>query len=166
LKKSKFKISSWFAVLSVFIPLFAVAFTVVGGGANLSLFGKSGSSGRKEIWEYILENMYTNKDFLLFGKGKYLINYSNGIFENAHNAYMQIICNFGIVVFMVILVCLIAMSISAAKRVTDRYTFVAFAGILAILINNSFETHIADSIIGMTFMWIVLYWILISRGQK
>lgn len=160
------KVGTIMAVGASLIPLVVVCFsTMVNGMKSFQIFGKSGLSGREDIWQYIIDSLKSNIEFVLFGKGIYMDDYLNTAYNNSHNAYLQFICNFGIPMFVVILVCITFLNIKAGKNIIDKYTFVCYFASCSILVNCSLETHIADSIIGLTFMWIMLYWINISKGK-
>ncbi len=152
------------SVIISFIPVVVILiFTTIGNIEGISLYGKSGLSGRETIWKYVVDSLASNKKFLLLGKGIYMEDCLNPVYNNSHNAYLQLICNFGIPIFIIILMCIIFLNVKAERCIRDEYTFVCYFASGAILVNSSFEIHIAESIIGLTFMWILLYWINLSR---
>ena len=168
LRVKKYEIKTWISILTPLIPLLFVLLYISTSTyvLNISLYGKTGLSGRNIIWMHIVNSLKENNLFFWLGKGKYMKNYMLSAYDNAHNAYMQFICDFGFPVFIIILFSIMTLSRKAAKKVMDKYTLFAYAGTVAIFLNCSFETHIADAIIGLTFLWLVLYWIILSRGEK
>ncbi|MDE5977653.1 MAG: O-antigen ligase family protein [Turicibacter sp.] len=160
------KVSPLVAIGVSIIPLIiACFFTINNSVESFKMFGKSGLSGREDIWRYIIETLTSNTKFALFGRGIYMNDCFSDVYENSHNAYLQFICDFGIPLFLIILICIIFLNVHAGKSIVDKYTYVCYFAACSILINCSLETHIADAIIGLTFMWIVLYWINISKKR-
>lgn len=156
------------------IPGLFVAVALSLGGISLNIMGKSGIAGRDMIWDGILELASSDVVFLLSGKNRFSREYliSNDFFtnfdvlKNAHNAFMQLFSNYGIIITGVFIFWLCWLTIKIGRCVSDRYTYTAYIGTIAILINCSFETHIVDAIIGMTFLWILLYRLVLVKGKE
>ena len=165
-KKYKYKINKIFTIFISLSPVVLCIIFILFNGNSFELFGKSGVSGRDFIWSKIFETIKISKSFMMLGRGSYMANYLDKEFIDAHNAYLQIICNFGIIIFLVFIIAIVFINIKCGQKIRSKYTFAAYWGTFAILLNCSFETHIVDAFIGMTFMWIALYWILLSEGDS
>ena len=129
--------------------------------------GKSGVSGRNSIWKSLFAFGFSRPQLFLLGKTSALTYYERyDSLNNSHNAYMQMLSNYGMIVTVIFIVSLVLLTIKLGKMVNDKYSYAAYIGAVAILINCSFETHIVDAIIGMTFMWILLYRLIIVRESS
>lgn len=163
--KKQIKIYRFAIILITSIPLFVVILLpYLTRVVTISLYGKPIDSGRLLIWNRLFSLYSSNRLLFLFGKGSYVANYVE--LTNGHNAYVQFISNFGVPSFIIYFLCLIALGFYAIRYNCDQYSTFAIMSLIPIFLNNSFETHLTDAIIGITLLWIAIYWIVISRGRQ
>ena len=167
LKVYKRKIAKVWSVVATLIPILSVVMILALRTIEMRFRGKTGWSGRDVIWSAVIEAGLKNKSLMFIGRNSIISNFiivddvfsgvPRNVLENAHNAYMQSFCNYGILVTLLLIAIISICMIKAGNRVKGMYSYTAYCGIVAIMINNAFETHMIDGITGMTFLWILLY---------
>lgn len=144
-----FKIKFFFKSLFIFLSAFILQLMFGSSSHSLGFFNSinrtvSGnvSSGRvliwKETWKYIEKNFwgYGGDAFLQLNIGMKAL---GGVFVQAHNAFFQIVLEWGVIVFIMLVIYFLILSYKCFYWFRDKYVFTIYLMILNILIISIFD---------------------------
>lgn len=156
--KKRSNITSQTIKFMVFIPFIVVIFsTTIGQIAKSGIFNFTSKSGlglnsRDVIWSDTVSQIFGNLRNFIFGADNYIL-YN---FSNPHNAYLYLMFWFGLPLFICVFALLIININKVIKNNYNEIANVALWGFIIVLLNNSFESHLVQGLVGVTFLSLLL----------